>query len=73
MKVFNASEARKRLPRHWKLKGRAITLFLDFDSFPSCIRFIDNIAVAAERSQHHPDMQVSWKRLLLTLTTHDAG
>lgn len=73
MKVLSATEARKRLPRYWKLKGKAITLFLDFDSFPNCIRFIDAIAVTAEKAQHHPDIEVSWKRLTLTLTTHDVG
>ena len=73
MKVLSAAQARKRLPRHWRLKGKAITLFLDFDTFPNCIKFIDAVAPIAERAQHHPDMQVSWKRLTLTLTTHDQG
>ncbi|MDE1868544.1 MAG: 4a-hydroxytetrahydrobiopterin dehydratase [Candidatus Micrarchaeota archaeon] len=73
MNVLSASEAKRRLPSHWRLKDGKITLFLDFDSFPDCIRFIDAIAVTAEKEQHHPDMEVSWKRLTLTLTTHDAG
>ena len=73
MKVLSAAQARTRLPRHWKLKGKTITLFLDFITFPDCIRFIDAVAIISEKAQHHPDMQVSWKRLSLTLTTHDAG
>ena len=73
MEVLSSAEARKRLPKHWKLRNKKITLFLDFDAFPNCIRFIDAIAAAAEKYQHHPDMRISWKRLTLTLTTHDAG
>lgn len=73
MEVLSGAEARRRLPKHWKLHNKKITLFLDFDTFLNCIRFIDAIAAVAEKYQHHPDMQISWKRLTLTLTTHDAG
>lgn len=41
--------------------------------FPTAIRVVDEVAVAAEEMNHHPDIDVRWRRLDLALTTHDAG
>jgi 4a-hydroxytetrahydrobiopterin dehydratase len=44
-----------------------------FPDFPTAIRGVDEIAVVAEQMQHHPDIDVRWRTLHLTLSTHDAG
>jgi 4a-hydroxytetrahydrobiopterin dehydratase len=37
------------------------------------MRFLNGVADAAERVQHHPDILVRWNKVTLTLSTHDAG
>jgi len=44
-----------------------------FPDFPTAIRGVDQIAVVAEEMQHHPDIDIRWRTLHLTVSTHDAG
>jgi 4a-hydroxytetrahydrobiopterin dehydratase len=37
------------------------------------VKFVNDVAAAAERVQHHPDILVRWNKVSLTLSTHDAG
>ena len=40
---------------------------------PAAIRFVNAVARIAERAWHHPDIDIAWNKVTLTLTTHDAG
>ncbi|HUY70534.1 MAG TPA: 4a-hydroxytetrahydrobiopterin dehydratase [Candidatus Baltobacteraceae bacterium] len=73
-KRLAAAEIKKSLPSGWKARGKLIeTGRLDFATFPTAIIFVDRLAKIAERENHHPEISVSWKRITLQLTTHDAG
>ena len=37
------------------------------------IRLVDEVAVVAEATNHHPDIDIRWRRVRFALTTHDAG
>ncbi len=37
------------------------------------IRFVSEVAEAAEAAQHHPDILIRYNKVTLTLSTHDAG
>ena len=41
--------------------------------FGAAIAFVGDIAAAAERADHHPDIDVRHREVELTLTTHSAG
>jgi 4a-hydroxytetrahydrobiopterin dehydratase len=58
---------------HWKRKGAAITRTFTFQDFPEAIRFVQTIAKLAEKAWHHPDIDIRWNKVTLTLTTHDQG
>ena len=45
----------------------------ELPDFPTAIRAVDEIALVAEEMNHHPDIDIRWRRLDLALTTHDAG
>ena len=45
----------------------------DFPDFPTAITGVGEVAVAAEEMNHHPDIDIRWKKLRFTLSTHDAG
>jgi 4a-hydroxytetrahydrobiopterin dehydratase len=57
----------------WKKKGSTITRTYEFKDFPKAIKFVDAVARIAEKAWHHPDIDIRWNKVTLTLTTHDAG
>jgi 4a-hydroxytetrahydrobiopterin dehydratase len=57
----------------WKLSGNAIARTYQFKDFPGAILFVNAVAELAEEAGHHPDIDIRWNRVTLTLTTHDAG
>ena len=57
----------------WKMQDAAIARTYLFKDFPASIRFVNAVAELAESSWHHPDIDVRWNKVTLTLTTHDAG
>jgi 4a-hydroxytetrahydrobiopterin dehydratase len=44
-----------------------------FKDFPTAIKFVSADAKLAEKAWHHPDIDIRWNKVTLTLTTHDAG
>ena len=59
----------------WKsLEGRdAIARTLKFADFSQAFAFMTQVALAAEKLDHHPEWSNVWNRVEITLTTHDAG
>jgi 4a-hydroxytetrahydrobiopterin dehydratase len=58
---------------NWKLQGAAIVRTYEFKDFPAAIKFVEVVAALAEEAWHHPDIDIRWNKVKLTLTTHDAG
>ena len=44
-----------------------------FPDFLVAVRAVDEVALVAEEMSHHPDIDIRWRTLHLTLSTHDAG
>lgn len=57
----------------WKKSGQTIVRTCQFKDFPAAIKFVNAAARLAERAWHHPDIDIRWNKVTLTLTTHDAG
>jgi len=49
------------------------TWCLGFKKYLDAIEFLKRVAEAAERLNHHPDVELRYVDLTLRLTTHDAG
>jgi 4a-hydroxytetrahydrobiopterin dehydratase len=75
MSKLNASEIKPALASvpEWEKKGSTISRTYQFKDFPAAIRFVDAVAELAEAAWHHPDIDVRWNKVTLTLTTHDSG
>nr|WP_211275788.1 4a-hydroxytetrahydrobiopterin dehydratase [Sphingomonas mucosissima] len=55
-------------------EGRdAITRTVVFTDFAEAFGFMTQVALIAERADHHPEWTNVWNRVEITLTTHDAG
>jgi len=57
----------------WAREGDEIVKTFDCGSFPAAVAFVVRIGFLAERADHHPDLDVRWKRVRVALSTHDAG
>jgi 4a-hydroxytetrahydrobiopterin dehydratase len=59
--------------RGWSRRGDTLTKTYTWRTFPDGIAFVERIAQVAERSQHHPDIDIRYTKVTCTLSTHDAG
>lgn len=57
----------------WAELDGAIQRTFQFADFLTAMKFVNQIAGAAEADQHHPDILIRYNKVTLTLTTHDAG
>ena len=62
-------QALKRTPE-WDKVDKAIERTIEFDDFLGAIDFVDQVAEIAEEEDHHPDIQIRYNKVTLTLSTH---
>lgn len=69
------AEAQRRLDAlpHWTRTGDAITRTFKFAGFPDAVAFVDRLVAPAEAMEHHPDVDLRYDRVIITLSTHDQG
>jgi 4a-hydroxytetrahydrobiopterin dehydratase len=60
----------KKIPE-WDLEDDCICRSFEFDSYMEGIDFVNGIAELAEEANHHPDLEVSYGMVDVTLTTHE--
>lgn len=75
MSKLNASKIKSALgtvPK-WARKEATISRTYQFKDFPAAVRFVNAVAELAEAAWHHPDIDIRWNKVSLTLTTHDEG
>jgi 4a-hydroxytetrahydrobiopterin dehydratase len=57
----------------WKRSGDAIVKEFDNGDFKGSVEFVNKVTPAAEEMNHHPDLEISWKTVTVTITTHSEG
>lgn len=62
----------KQLP-NWTLKDAKLYRQLQFKDFVSAWGFMTQVALFAERADHHPEWFNVYNKVEIYLTTHDAG
>ncbi|MBJ7350166.1 MAG: 4a-hydroxytetrahydrobiopterin dehydratase [Rhodococcus sp.] len=58
---------------HWTVAEKSLTRTVELTSFPAAIEVVNRVADAAEAADHHPDIDIRWRTLTFTLSTHSAG
>ncbi|MBJ7324624.1 MULTISPECIES: 4a-hydroxytetrahydrobiopterin dehydratase [Nocardiaceae] len=58
---------------HWTVAEKSLTRTVELTSFSAAIEVVNRVADAAEAADHHPDIDIRWRTLTFTLSTHSAG
>ena len=72
---LNAESVRGWLQGHrgWKRRSNQLTKRFQFGSFRDAIVFVNRVATLADNHDHHPDIDIRYSDVALTLSTHEAG
>ena len=75
MARLNDEEIEQRLADldGWEREGDAIKRVFKLDDFKGSVDFVNRLTPEAEDMNHHPDLEISWKTVTVTITTHSEG
>ena len=75
MATLTPEQARTRLANlpDWELSGDSIRRTFTFKDFADAVSYVVRLGFAAEAADHHPDIDIRYKRVTLTYSTHSAG
>ena len=60
-------------PDGWREEDDALVREFELESFPAAIEFVRRLADLAESENHHPDIDIRYRRVVVRFTTHSAG
>jgi 4a-hydroxytetrahydrobiopterin dehydratase len=75
MALLEDSEIEARLSEleGWKREGDAIVKEFERGDFVGSVRFVESVVEPAEEMGHHPDLEISWDTVKVTISTHSEG
>jgi 4a-hydroxytetrahydrobiopterin dehydratase len=75
MALLGDSEIEARLAElpGWSRSGAAIEKTFERGDFVGSVGFVDSLVAPAEEMGHHPDLEISWDKVKVTLSTHSEG
>lgn len=63
----------EELSIQWAQAGDSLEREYAFDDFASALEFVNEVGGVAEELGHHPDIELGWGRVVLRITSHEAG
>jgi 4a-hydroxytetrahydrobiopterin dehydratase len=57
----------------WARRGGTLVKTYTFPAFPAGIDWVRRAADVAESMNHHPDIDIRYTKITITLSTHDSG
>ena len=75
MATLNSEQVRAKLGglSGWALADNAIRRTFTFGDFAEAVSFVVRLGFAADAADHHPDIDIRYKRVTLTYSTHSEG
>ncbi|MBU2866172.1 4a-hydroxytetrahydrobiopterin dehydratase [Pacificibacter marinus] len=73
--LMETTEIHAKIPAGWQLAevGDALTKTFQFANFISAFGWMTQMAMIAEKMNHHPEWRNVYRTVEVTLTTHDVG
>jgi 4a-hydroxytetrahydrobiopterin dehydratase len=57
----------------WERDGDAIHRTFELGDFKGSVDFVNRLTAEAEDMNHHPDLEISWNKVTVSITTHSEG
>lgn len=57
----------------WAREGEAIVKEFERGDFVGSVEFASSLVEPAEAMNHHPDLEISWATVKVTISTHSEG
>lgn len=57
----------------WLWADDSITRTFELADFSEALGFVTRVGLASEKADHHPDIDIRWNKVTLTLSTHSEG
>ncbi|HEY1499699.1 MAG TPA: 4a-hydroxytetrahydrobiopterin dehydratase [Acidobacteriaceae bacterium] len=57
----------------WTLERGELVRHREFGNFVEAMHFVNRVAELAEGAGHHPDIDIRYSKVRLSLVSHDAG
>jgi 4a-hydroxytetrahydrobiopterin dehydratase len=75
MALLSDSEVGQRLAglSGWERRGDAIVKQFERGDFVGSVKFVEALVEPAEAMNHHPDLEISWATVTVSLSTHSEG
>lgn len=75
MPALSPQEAQARLStlNGWQIENGQLVKTFQFKFFRGALDFVNRVGELAEQAGHHPDIDIRYNRVRLSLVTHDAG
>jgi 4a-hydroxytetrahydrobiopterin dehydratase len=75
LEIIGEPEALQRLKalQGWELDGSSIRRKFTFFAFSDAVAFVVRLGFDAEAADHHPDILINYKRVMLSYSTHSEG
>jgi 4a-hydroxytetrahydrobiopterin dehydratase len=72
MAVLSEEEVRGQVG-DWEVAGDSISRVFERSDFKGAIAFVMGVAFEAEAANHHPDLDIRYNKVTVTLSTHSEG
>ena len=75
MAILSSEQVRAKLGglSGWELAENAIRRTFTFANFAEAVSYVVRLGFSAEEADHHPDIDIRYKRVTLTYSTHSEG
>jgi 4a-hydroxytetrahydrobiopterin dehydratase len=60
-------------PANWQFHDNKLIREYKFLDYKTALEFVNKVADIAENMTHHPDIYLSWAKVIISITTHDSG
>lgn len=73
--AYNSTQIADKLAElpGWRVEAAVLTRQFETDGWPTTLMLVNMIGYFAEAADHHPDLEVSWSKVVVKLSTHSAG
>lgn len=73
MHLLTPDEVAARLPAGWAGDTSGLRRTYTYADFAEALAAVNRIGAAAEAMGHHPDIDIRWNRVVLSVVSHSAG